>query len=260
MKFSASWGLVALVGLLAAAPAFADAKADEIVKIGLERKTPQDMTAVNTMTVTDRTGAVKVRKMKVVSKETAEGSKGFTEFVEPADVSGTKFLTVSKKGAASDQRIYLPALKKVRKISSGSKDGEFMGSDLNYFDMEKRYFEDGSYTLLSEGESLDNAPGLKLAKIQTVFKDANAPYAKSVTWVDPATGVAYRADLYDKKDGALLKVITIDELKTVKGYLLIVKSTIANVKKGSKTVTAMSDIAVDTGVRDADVSIKRLEQ
>lgn len=245
---------------LTAAPAFADPKADEIVRLGLERKSPNDMTAVSTMTITDRTGVVKVRKMKTVSKETPEGTKGFTEFVEPADVAGTKFLSVAKKGAETDQRIYLPALKKVRKISSSSKDGDFMGSDLNYFDMEKRYFEDGSYTLIAEGETLDSAPGLKLAKISTVYKNPNAPYAKSVSWVDPATGVAYKADMYDKKDGALLKTISVDEVKTIKGYLMITKSTISNVKKGSKTVSDLGDVAVDTGVKDSDVSLKRLEQ
>jgi hypothetical protein len=240
--------------------AYADPKADEIVKLALDRKSPQDMTSVSTMTITDRTGVVKVRKLKSVSKETAEGTKSYTEFIEPADVVGTKFLTVSKKGSETDQRIYLPALKKVRRISSSSKDGEFMGSDLNYFDMEKRYFEDGTYTLLAEDETLDAVPGVKLAKINTVYKDPNAPYSKAISWIDPSNGIAYKTEMYDKKDGALLKIVIVEETKTLKGYLLITKSTISNVKKGSKTVSDLGDVTVDTGVKDADVSLKRLEQ
>jgi hypothetical protein len=133
---------IALVGLLAcglaAAGLFADGRADELVRANLDRKIPGDMTGTSTMTITDRSGVIKIRKLKEVSKETAEGTKAYIEFVEPADVSGTKFLTVSKKGAETDQRLYLPALKKVRKISSSSKDAEFLGSDLCYFDMEKR--------------------------------------------------------------------------------------------------------------------------
>lgn len=239
---------------------FADPQADQIVRLALERKTPQDMTSVSTMTITDRTGVVKVRKLKSVSKETPEGTKAYTEFLEPADVVGTKFLTLSKKGAEDDQRIYLPALKKVRRISSSSKDGEFMGSDLNYFDMEKRYFEDGTYTLLGTDETLDAVPGVKLAKITTVYKDPNAPYSKAVSWIDPSTGIAYRSEMYDKKDGALLKTVIVSETKVVKGYLLITKSTISNVKKGSQTVSDLGDVSVDVGVKDADVSLKRLEQ
>lgn len=256
-------GLAAfLIFTLAAAGAWADPKADAIIRTVLDRKSPADMASTSTMTITDRTGVTKVRKLKTVLKDSGDESRSFTEFVEPADVNGTKFLTVSKKGEADDQRIYLPALKKVRKISSSSKDGEFMGTDLTYFDMEKRTFDDGTYTLLAENETLEGPAfaGLKLAKVASTFKDPNAPYSKTVSWIDPATGIPYKTDCYDKKDGALLKTITIDEVKTIKGYLFTTKSTIANVKKGSQTVTSMGDIAVDIGVKDADVSLKRLEK
>jgi len=248
--------------ILLTAGLFADAKADAIMQWSLNQPSPKDMSGTSTMTITDRGGVVKVRKMKQVTKETADGTKSFAEFVEPADVNGTKFLTTSKKGSDTDQRIYLPAMKKVRKISASSKDGEFLGSDLTYFDMEKHYFEDATYTLVAENETIDNpaAAGLKLAKIATVSKDANAPYAKSVTWVDPVTGIPYRSECYDKKDGALLKVITIDEVKTIKDYLMTTKTTITNVKKGSTTVLTMANLVVDAGVKDSEVSVKRLEQ
>jgi outer membrane lipoprotein-sorting protein len=257
---------LALVGLLAAGSAasglFADARADEIIKASLDQKAPNDNIGTSTMTITDRSGVVKVRKLKQVSKETAEGTKAYVEFVEPADVNGTKFLTVSKKGAETDQRLYLPALKKIRKISSSSKDAEFLGSDLCYFDMEKRYFEDGVYTLLAEGETLPESAfaGMKFAKISTTFKAANAPYSKTVTWVNLADYIPYKTECYDKKDGGLLKTITIDEVKIIKGYALPTKTTIVNHKKGSKTEMTLADIAVDTGVKDSEVSLKRLEQ
>jgi hypothetical protein len=255
-----------MVGLLACGTAasglFADARADEIIKATLDRKTPGDTSATSTMTITDRSGVTKVRKLKEVSKETPEGSKAYVEFVEPADVSGTKFLTVSKKGAETDQRLYLPALKKVRKISSSSKDAEFLGSDLCYFDMEKRYFEDGVYSLLAEGETLTESAfaGMKFAKIGTTFKASNAPYSKTVTWINLADYIPYKTECYDKKDGALLKTITIDEVKTIKGFAMTTKTTIVNHKKGSKTEMTLADIAVDTGIKDGEVSLKRLEQ
>ena len=148
--------LFIVAGLLAygSAGLFAETRADQIVRASLDRKTPGDTISTSTMTITDRSGVARVRKLKTVSKETPEGTRAYIEFIEPADVNGTKFLTVSKQGAETDQRLYLPALKKVRKISSSSKDAEFLGSDLCYFDMEKRYFEDGTYTLLSESETL----------------------------------------------------------------------------------------------------------
>jgi hypothetical protein len=258
--------LLTVVGLLAFGSAgvglFADARADEIIKATLARKAPADTASTSTMTITDRSGVIKVRKLKMVSKETAEGTRGYVEFVEPADVNGTKFLTVSKKGAETDQRLYLPALKKIRKISSSSKDAEFLGSDLSYFDMEKRYFEDGTYTFLSDGETLPEPAfsGMKFAKISTTFKASNAPYSKTIAWINPADSIPYKTECYDKKDDALLKTISVDEVKTIKGYAMTTKTTIVNHKKGSKTEMFLGDIVVDAGVKDSEVSLKRLEQ
>lgn len=241
---------------------YADAKADAIIRASLDRKVPRDTTAVATMNIVDRTGVTKVRKLKEVNKETPEGTKAFVEFIEPADVNGTKFLTVSKAGAETDQRIYLPALKKVRKISASGKDADFLGSDLNYFDMEKRYFQDGTYTLLADNETLPEPQfaGMKFAKIATVFKAANAPYSKAITWINLADDLPYKVECYDKKDDGLLKTITMDEVKVLKGYPMTLKTTIVNVKRGSRTEMIMSNVAVDTGVKDSEVSIKRLEQ
>lgn len=241
---------------------FADPRADEIIKATLDKKSPSDMVSSATMTITDRGGVVKVRELRQVTKETVEGTKSYAEFLRPADVNGTKFLTVSRKGAASDQRIYLPALKKVRKIASSAKDGEFLGSDLCYFDMEKRYFEDGTYKLLAEGETLDDPAfaGKKFAKIESVFKDPDAPYSKTVSWIDTDGYIPYKTDCYDKKDGALLKTITIDEVASIKGYSIMTKSTIVNHRKGSTTVMTLENVAVDTGVKDSEVSVKNLER
>ena len=257
---------LSLIGLLAAGlsstGAYADVKADEIIKASLDRKSPTDMMAISTMNITDRTGVVKVRKLKEVTKETAEGTKAYIEFVEPADVNGTKFLTVSRKGAETDQRIYLPALKKIRKISASGKDADFLGSDLCYFDMEKRYFEDGPYTLLAEGDTLPEPQfaGMQFAKISTVYKVANAPYSKAVAWYNTENMLPYKVECYDKKDDSLLKTITMDEVKTIKGYPMTMKTTIVNIKKGSKTEMLMTDVALDAGVKDSEVSLKRLEQ
>ena len=258
--------LLTVVGLMAygstATGLFAETRADEIVRATLNRKTPGDTIATSIMTITDRTGVAKIRKLKTVSKETAAGTRAYIEFVEPADVNGTKFLTVSKQGAETDQRLYLPALKKIRKISSSSKDAEFLGSDLCYFDMEKRYFEDGTYTLLSDSETLPEPAfsGMTFARISTTYKAANAPYSKTISWINLADNIPYKTECYDKKDDALLKTITIDEVKTIKGYAMMTRTTIVNHKKGSRTVLTLADIAVDTGVKDSEVSLKRLEQ
>jgi hypothetical protein len=254
--------IVVCLSVFVAMGAFADARGDEIARKYFDQKTPRDTTAVASMTIRDQAGVVKTRKLKMVMKETPEGRKTFVEFVEPADVSGTKFLTVSRKGAETDQRLYLPALKKIRKISSSSKDGEFVGSDLFYFDMEERFFEDASYSFLGENETLTEPAlaGMKFWKISMELVNSNAPYAKCIAWINMQDLAMYRTECYDKKDGALFKTITVDETKAIKGYTIPVKETVVNLKKGSQTQMAMGGFEVETGVKDSEISVKRLEQ
>ncbi len=254
-------GLLCLMGFLAT-NVFADAKGDEIAHKYFDQKTPKDTTSVVTMEIKDRAGVIKTRKLKMVMKDSPEGKKSFVEFVEPADVNGTKFLTITHRGAEDDQRLYLPALKKIRKISSSSKDGEFVGSDLFYFDMEQRFFEDGTYTFLGENETLSE-PALaemKFWKISMNFISPNAPYVKAIMWINMQDLVAYKTEYYDKKDGALLKTIVMDETKVLKGYTMPTQTTVTNLKKGSQTQMVLGDLGVDVGVKDSEISVKRLEE
>jgi hypothetical protein len=253
---------IALSLLAASCFAFADARGEEIAKAYVDMKAPTDTSATMVMTITDRGGVVKARKMKMVTKETSQGTKSFIEFIEPADVKGTKFLTVSKQGIDADQRLYLPAMKKVRKISSSSKDSEFVGSDFYFFDMQKHYLNEAEYSFISDGETLpgDAFAGRKFSKLSVVFKDKAAPYSKCVVWVDIADNVMRKTECYDKKDGALLKTIVVDEVKAIKGYLVPVSTTVSNVKKGSSTQLLMRDLLVDAGIKDSEVGVERLER
>ena len=122
-------------------------------------------------------------------------------FSEPADVNGTKFLTLGHRGEDSDQRLYLPALKKVRKISASGKDGEFVNSDLWFYDLEERYFEDNTYTYLSENETIaDKAfAGMKFNKIEMKSVKSTSPYAKTIAYVNMADNFNLQTRLLRQK-------------------------------------------------------------
>jgi len=153
-------------------------------------------------------------------------------------------------------------MKKVRKISSSSKDGEFVGSDFYYFDMQKHYLNEAEYTFIADGETLpgDAFVGMRFSKISVVFTDKTVPYSKCVVWVDMASNTMRKTECYDRKDGALLKIIVVDEVKTIKDYVVPVSTTVSNVKKGSRTQLLLRDLTVDTGVKDSEVSVERLER
>lgn len=244
--------------------AFADEKGDQVATKHFALKKSDDSTGTAQMTITDKSGSKRLRKLEMFTKEGSDGTISFIRFIEPADVNGTKFLTIPHKGGDSDQRIYLPASKKTRKIASSSSDksGEFVQSDLFYYDMESRDFEDYTYTFISENETLADPAfaGMKFYKIEMKAKSSSSPYAKTVTWVNQDNYFAYKLDVFDKKDNALWKTITFPKVELIKGVLIPTQTLVVNHKKNSKTSMQMDNIKVNTGLKDDVFSVKNLEQ
>jgi hypothetical protein len=255
--------LMMALGFALVASAFADTKGDEIARKYFDLKKADDTKAPGSvMTLIDKNGVKKVRKLDVFYQDKPEGKNAYMVFNEPADVSGTKFLTLGHKGADSDQRLYLPALKKTRKISSSGKDGEFVNSDLWYYDLEERYFEDNTYTFLSGDETLTDKvfDGMKFNKIEMKAVKSDCPYAKTVAWVNEDNNFIYRMDCFDKKDAALLKTILFARVEPIKGILVPTQMIVTNHKKGSKTLMQLNNVEVNAGLQNDVFSIKNLEQ
>lgn len=255
--------MCAALGLALGVSLFADAKGDEIAKRYFDLKKADDTKApASVMTLIDKNGTKKVRKLDVFYQDKGNGKNAYMVFSEPADVNGTKFLTIGHRGADSDQRLYLPALKKTRKISTSGKDGEFVNSDLWFYDLEERYFEDNTYTFLSANETLPDKAfaGMTFNKIEMKSVKSDCPYAKSVAWVNAQNDCIYRIDCFDKKDGSLLKTILTVRVDTIKGILVPTQMIVTNHRKGSKTLMQLNNVEVNVGLKDDVFSVKNLEQ
>jgi hypothetical protein len=229
--------------------AFADDKGDAIAQAYYGLAKASDTKADATMTLIDKSGAKKIRKLQINYRETSEGKDAYLVFAEPADVAGTKFLTLAHKNAEGEQRLYLPALKKTRKISSASKDGAFVNSDFSFYDLEDRKFSDNAYTFLAGGATIDDKAfdGMKFDKVEMRPADPNAPYSKCVAYANQADHFIYKLECYDKKDGALLKTILFVQVENLKGHLIPTQTLVSNNKAGTKTLLAMSNVQVDVG-------------
>lgn len=234
---------------------FADEKGYEIAKKNKELKKSIDSYSEAEMTLIDKNGNQKKRKIINYTKEGKEGRNSFVEFLEPADVRGTKFLTIARKGD-DEQRLWLPALKKTRLIASSSKDAKFMGSDLYYYDMEDRDLDDMEYTYLKE----DKFQNIDCFVIQAKPKDKNAPYSKTIMWISKSNYFIYKIECYDKKDDKLLKIIVFVEVKDTQGVLTPTKTVVENVKEGTKTLLAITNIKINSGIKDDIFTIQNLER
>jgi len=253
---------VIVIALVVGATASADPQGDKIAALYFGHAKAADTSANAVMTLVDKSGNKKVRELDMFTKDSPAGAFSFIEFKKPADVAGTKFLTIPAKDGTTEQRLYLPGLKKTRKIASSDKTGEFVNSDLTYYDMEDRKLEDSTYTFVSDNETLPDKAfeGMKFFKIEVKAKATDSPYAKSIFWINMDDNHAYKVEAYDAKGGALLKTILFVKYEDQKGLKIPVQTLVTNHKKGSKTLLQMNNLKINAGLKDEVFSVKNLEQ
>jgi len=151
------------MGILLSGMIFAqDLSGLEVIQKVYDRPTGNDMTGNLIMTIENSRGNQRVRKIKQFVKTVKNGEKKIMYFLSPADVKNTSFMTWSYDDASKsdDQWIYLPALKKVKRISSDSKGDYFMGSDFTYDDLGDRHPLDDTHTILREEAIKEKKPSL----------------------------------------------------------------------------------------------------
>ncbi|MBT3385569.1 MAG: outer membrane lipoprotein-sorting protein [Prolixibacteraceae bacterium] len=216
----------------------------EIVEKAYNRETGDDQTSNLSMTLINRSGAQRIRKIKQFSKDLGEVEKNIMFFLSPADVKNTSFMSWSyDTDQSDDQWIYLPALKKTKRISSDSKSDYFMGSDFTYDDLGDRKLEDDTHKLLRE-ETID---GKACFVVESVSNDDEYMYSKTVTWIIKDNFIGLKKEFYDE-DEDLLKILSIKEFKEVSGFLIITNSEMENVQKNHKTSMVLSDVQINTGI------------
>jgi hypothetical protein len=211
---------IALLGLPAAsAPARADdAKAREIMRMVNDRDDGDNQTADLEMVLIDKAGNRRLRALKRFSKDKGRDSLSILFFVSPADVKDTGFLTYDydQSGKDDDQWLYLPALRKTKRIASEDKSGTFMGSDFNYSDMTKPDLEKYDYTLKREVD----VEGVKTWEIESVPRaettSAETGYSKSVAWVRQDNYISIRAVRWVHKS-TRMKFFQLKKLERIDG-------------------------------------------
>lgn len=219
----------------------------QIIEKVYNRPTGDDQTSNLAMTLINKSGAQRVRKIKQFTMDLGDVEKSIMFFLSPADVKNTSFMNWTYDSDQSDdQWIYLPALKKTKRISSDSKSDYFMGSDFTYDDLGDRKLEDDTHKLLRE-ETMD---GKECYVVESVSKDDDYMYSKTLVWVNKSTFVGVKKEFYDE-DEDLLKILSIKEAEEVSGIWVIVNSEMKNIQKNHRTTIILSNIQINTGMSDS---------
>ena len=212
------------------------------------RPAPEDQISDLTMILINKSGQQRVRKLKQFIKDDGKVEKKIMFFISPADVKNTSFMNWSYDNSdkSDDQWIYLPALKRVKRISSDDKSDYFMGSDFTYDDLGDRKLDDDSHKLLRE-EKVD---GVECYVVESTPKDEDYMYSKTVTWVRKDNFLGVKKEFYDE-DGEFLKTLHVEKFEKISGVWIIEKLKMENTQNNHKTIMELSNIKVNTGVPDS---------
>lgn len=210
-----------------------------------------DSQVTMTMTLRNKHGDERSRKMRSKTLEVADdGDKGLIVFDDPADVKGTALLTFSHKVDADDQWLFLPALKRVKRISSSNKSGPFVGSEFAYEDLSSQEVEKYEYKYLRD-ESMD---GREHFVIERYPVDKKSGYTRQVVWIDKDEYRVFKVDFYDRKK-TLLKTLTFEGYKQyLDKYWRPTAMEMVNHQSGKSTRLAFDDYQFANGFDESDFS------
>lgn len=225
----------------------------EIAQMVDEKPTPKDLSNKTKMVLTNSKG--KSRTNVMVSKSTGGNEKQIIWFMEPKDDKGVAFLKIEHDDKDDEMRMWLPAFKKVRRISSKKKGDSFMGSDMSYEDLSNRDLDENEYNRLND----ETVNGIECYVLEIIpKKEAKSSYTKHISWIAKDGLYGVKEESYDKR-GVLLKKkeYTFQKLKD---YFVIARAFVENVQKQHSTEITFLDVKVDTGIDNGLFHEKNLKR
>jgi outer membrane lipoprotein-sorting protein len=240
-----------------------DPKAREIMTKADERDKGDRMTARMEMILIDKNKNRRVREIKQFRRYEGDDSYQLLFFIEPSDVRNTGFLTYDydDSNKDDDQWLYLPTLKKSKRIASADKSGSFMGSDFSYSDMTDLVLSDYTFKLIGER----NVGEYKTWVIEClpVSKEVvdETGYAKALLLIRQDNYMLIRAVFSEKKQGRI-KMLDIPKLDLIDGVWQPLEMQMTS-KEGDKTLHAtilrFYDVKFNQDMQEDLFTIRRLE-
>ena len=200
------------------------------------------------MTLTEKGREPRTREMFTLRLDRGATERWLlTRFARPSDIRGVGLLTKDYPGDENDQWLYLPALDRVRRISSGRKGGRFVGSDLFFEDLRDREVDMDHHVIQGEGKI-----GRLVCKIlvSTPVDPDNSVYSKRVSWVHPGTMIPLRIDLYQEHSKKPIKRLEVKRLKRIQGFWTVLDSTMEDLSSGHVTRITQTSVKYNQGIPD----------
>lgn len=209
------------------------------------------------MKLTNKHGDNSQRELRLKTLEiSGDGDKSLTIFDQPRDVKGTAFLSFTHAKVPDEQWLYLPALKRVKRISSSNKSGPFMGSeyafeDLTSFEVEKYDFE------YLRDDKINNQD---VFVVRSYPRYPKSGYTHLDVYVDKAEYRVFKIDFFDRKSTLLKTLSNSDFNQYLDKYWRPHTASMVNHQNGKKTDLLWSDFKFQIGLTDADFNRNSLKR
>lgn len=216
-----------------------------------------DSSSTMTMNLINKRGDVVTRKLRFKSLEVpTDGDKSIAIFESPRDVKGVAILSYAHKVEADDQWLYLPALKRVKRIASKNKSGPFLGSEFSFEDFSFQEVEKYEYLYLEEEIYLNNPCYV----IERKPLDPYSGYTKQLVWIDKENYLVQKIHHFDRKSFHLKTQLFKDYRKYEGFFWQPHEIEMINHQNGKKSILIFDDVKLKNGFTDRDFSQNSLKR
>ncbi len=218
----------------------------EVMENMYNRPTGESMSAGLVMTITNSRGSTRERSIIQYSLDSGDVEKKMMFFTAPADVRDTSFMTWSwDDGRDDDQWIFLPALRRVKRIASDSRNDSFMGSDFTYDDLGERHPSEDRHRLLRE----ETVNGEECYVVENIPLGSDDAYTKTISWISKEKWIGMKREYYDGKS-RVYKELGIGAFEKIDGYWVITDMTMKDLGRESSTRIKMNDVSFSVELDD----------
>ena len=206
-----------------------------------------DAKAEMEMILRNKQGEESRRSLSINTLEVdGDGDKSLSVFNSPKDIKGTAFLSYTHALTPDDQWLYLPALKRVKRIASANKSGPFVGSEFAYEDLTSQEIEKYSYKWLRDDE-FDDRP---VFVIEAYPAYENSGYVRQIIWLDKEMYQPLQIEFFDRKNAELKTLTSSDYEQYLGRYWRPGRMHMINHQTGKSTELNWGNYQFQTGLKD----------
>lgn len=221
------------------------------------RDVGRDMQMVGSMELISARGQKRQREYMSLRLDHEDGRKVLIRFTEPADIAGTSFLVLETDGSQNtEQHLYLPALKRTRRIVTSQQRRSFVNSDFTYEDMQRQPLKNWTYQLDVPSEYLGRCCYVLISEPRP---STNTQYSRTVSLIDVETFTPLKIDFYDDKN-RYSKRYQVGKLALIDGIVTEMEVTMEDLLSAHTTNLVTKQVRYNSNLPDTLFTIRNLEQ